>query len=155
MEFDDSDAEGVESRAMVTMGPHPKAQVTTSVSVVAKISVNKRLNCMIRIPRCRASHKSAQPGKIPVLRIRNNAYRNCADAIDGSNVVVDSRLMVDKRYSGWKLNGDIERLNRLVRTRRHVLTGSSVTLLICRHQTCRVRVAHAVRDPQTSDRVLH
>jgi DNA-binding IclR family transcriptional regulator len=53
-------ADGEESIGMPIIGPHPELQATISVSVAVEINLEKQQSCIIRLPRCPASHISAK-----------------------------------------------------------------------------------------------
>jgi hypothetical protein len=54
-------AEGEESTGIPIIGPpHPELQATINVSVVVEINLEKRQNCMIRLPRYLVSQLSAK-----------------------------------------------------------------------------------------------
>jgi DNA-binding IclR family transcriptional regulator len=61
-------ADGEESIGMPIIGPHPELQATISVSVAVEINLEKQQSCMIRLPRCPASHISAKTEDTSVIR---------------------------------------------------------------------------------------
>jgi hypothetical protein len=51
IEVADMAADGEESIEMVTIGPQPKPQATTTVTGVIEINLKKQRSCMVKVPR--------------------------------------------------------------------------------------------------------